>query len=83
MRRRQYFSRSLSMHMSSLWHACNGSTMKTLYEEYLDELKQNVLLLNTINSIIKVLLTDLPDREKLIEITSMVCGANAVGKEIG
>ena len=56
--------------------------MKTLSEEYLDELKQNVLLLNTINSIIKVLLTDLPDREKLIEITSMVCGANAVGKEV-
>lgn len=57
--------------------------MKTLSEEYLDELRQNVLLLNTINSIIKVLLTDLPDREKLIEITSMVCGANAVGKEVG
>lgn len=57
--------------------------MKTLSEKYLDELRQNVLLLNTINSIIKVLLADLTDREKLIEIVSIVLGANAAGKEVG
>ena len=46
--------------------------METLYDKYMDEMRQNISLMKILNGIINVLLTDLPDRVKLTEIKSIL-----------